>query len=52
MNMSIEIIGRDPILTYKITQMIGARAERAAARRRRIDMLMAPIRLARRLLCL
>jgi hypothetical protein len=47
--MKIEIIGRDPLITYRITQLIGARAERDAARRRRIDALMAPIRMIRRI---
>jgi hypothetical protein len=50
--MKIEIIGRDPVITYKITQLIGARAKRAAARRRRINALMEPIRIIRRWLWL
>jgi len=47
--MKIEIIGRDPVITYRITQLIGARAERVAARRRRIDALLGPIRIIRRI---
>jgi len=50
--MKIEIIGRDPVITYRITQLIGKRAERDAARRRRIDALMSPIRIIRRWLWL
>lgn len=45
-----EIIGRDPILTYKITQLLGARAERERIRRERIDALKHPIRTIRRIL--
>lgn len=45
-----EIIGRDPVLTYKITQLIGARAERKKIRRERLDALKHPIRTIRRIL--
>lgn len=45
-----EIIGRDPILTYKITQLIGARAERERIRLARIDALKHPIRTIRKIL--
>ena len=39
----LRIIGRDPILTYKITQMIGKRAERARVRQQRIDAILSPL---------
>jgi hypothetical protein len=37
------VIGRDPMITYKITQMIGKRAERARVRQRRIDAILSPL---------
>ena len=40
--MRTEIIGRDPVLTYRITQLIGERAKRDETRRRRIDALKHP----------
>jgi hypothetical protein len=41
--MKTEIIGRDPVLTYRITQLIGERAKRDMIRRRRIDALKHPL---------
>jgi hypothetical protein len=42
--MRTEIIGRDPVLTYRITQLIGERAKRDMIRRRRIDALKSPLK--------
>lgn len=48
--MKIEIIGRDPVITMRITKLIGERAERALARRKRIDAVKHPIRTIRRVI--
>ena len=48
--MKFEIIGRDPILTYKITQMIGERAERNRIKRARIDAIKKPFAVIKQLL--
>ena len=48
--MKYEIIGRDPILTYKITQLIGERAERNRVRQQRIDTILRPFVIIKRIL--
>lgn len=40
---TLSIIGRDPILTYKITQLLGKRAERARVRQQRINAILSPL---------
>jgi len=50
MKIEIGIIGRDPVLTYEITQLIGARAERARLRQRRIDAIKAPFLTIRKII--
>jgi len=47
---TLRIIGRDPILTYKITQMIGKRAERARVRQQRIDAILLPLATIKRII--
>ena len=44
------IIGREPIITYRITQLIGERAERKRVRQERIDSIKRPIKTIRRIL--
>jgi len=48
--MKYEIIGRDPVLTYKITQLIGERAERNRVRQQRIDAILRPFIIIKRIL--
>lgn len=50
MKIEIGIIGRDPVITYKITQLIGKRTERARLRQRRIDAFLAPFLTIRRII--
>jgi hypothetical protein len=48
--MKIEIIGLAPVITYKITQLIGKRAERARVRQQRIDAILSPLATIKRII--
>ena len=48
--MKIEVIGRDPVLTYQIIQLIIKRAERKRIWRSRIDAVKHPIKTIKKIL--
>lgn len=44
------VIGREPIITYRITQLIGERAERKRVRQERISAILSPLATIKRII--